>query len=424
MPSNSVASSAPRSTARLLATLFANEDRFWAWVAPLFAIIAILKGLRLPSLWAATQAQLNYHDGFIKRGLFGELARVLELPIAHYAVFVAVSGVLFVAFVAVLTRWIWLSEVRRIAGGTVLALFCASYCLTYLAHLIGWLDIPSAALAIAAISVGRARWGLIAVCAAGVVGVLIHESYLLAFLPLTLLPAFLKSADSPHPLRGISAAATVAAVVGVVTTAASLAAPMTASRAHVLETAMAANVDFPLRSDFFRLVLTHSTHDNLLLMRQTMSTGQWWFAQANAVVAFVPTAAVFLAIALTLIGRCHTGGYPRLVKAAVLVVFLSPLCLQVLGADIYRWYALATFSAFISLTIVWRHYGTRIGELPFNPNIVRNVAIVLIAINMATGTGLLDGYRVNTFTFTNLWVALAHWIAGGELVPPTESPPP
>jgi hypothetical protein len=158
-------------------------------------------------------------------------------------------------------------------------------------------------------------------------------------------------------------------------------------------------VDFPLRSDFFRLVVRHSTHDNLMLMRQTMSTGEWWFAQANAVVVFVPTAGVFLAIALSLIERRHTGGYPRLAKAAVWVAFLSPLCLQALGSDIYRWYALATFGAFMALTIVLRHYGTRIGELSFDAGILRNVAMLLIAINMATGTGLLDGYRVNTFTF-------------------------
>lgn len=424
MPSNSVATGAPRSTALLLAALFANEIRFWAWVTPLLALIALLKGLRLPGLWAATQAQLNYHDGFVKRGLFGELASALGLPIAHYAMFVAVSAVVFLAFIALLTRWIWLSEVRRIGAGSVLALFGASYCLTYLAHLIGWLDIPAAALAVAAISVGATRWGLIAACAAGVLGVLIHESYLLAFLPLTLLPAFLKSADGPHPLRGITAAAAVAAVVGVITTMASLGAPMTASRADELQSVMAASVDFPLRSDFFSIVLTHSTHDNLLLMRQTMSSTEWWLAQANAVVTFIPTAAVFLSIALTLIERYHTGRYPRLAKAAVWVVFLSPLCLQVLGADIYRWYVLATFCAFMTLTIVCFHYGTRIGEFPFDSNILRNVAVVLIAINMATGTGLLDGYRVNTFTFTNLSVALAHWIAGGQLAPPTESPVP
>jgi len=33
--------------------------------------MAVLKGLRRPSMWAATQAQLDYSHGFIKRGLLG-----------------------------------------------------------------------------------------------------------------------------------------------------------------------------------------------------------------------------------------------------------------------------------------------------------------------------------------------------------------
>jgi len=43
----------------------------------------------------------------------------------------------------------------------------------------------------------------------------------------------------------------------------------------------------------------------VLLMLQKMTTGAWWAAQANAFIAFMPTTAFFLCLALHIVDVCH-----------------------------------------------------------------------------------------------------------------------
>src|SRR5579871_1528497 len=77
----------------------------WTTLTIAVAIIAALKGVRLPSLWAATQLQLDYSAGFLKRGAMGSLFHLLHIPIERYWVsagvsygFLALTIMLFVLF--------------------------------------------------------------------------------------------------------------------------------------------------------------------------------------------------------------------------------------------------------------------------------------------------------------------------------------
>jgi hypothetical protein len=379
----------------------------------------VLKGLRLPSLWAATQVSLDYRAGFIKRALLGQILSGLGLQATHYDVFVTVSAVLLVGFFALLAGWIRTNEARRIAGGSVVAVFAASFTLTYLAHLIGYLDIPCAALAIAVIAMSRSRIYLSAALVAGGLGVLIHENYVLTFLPATLLPAFLSRAAAGRcTLRSFLPIAAVVAVIAAVVLIVALGAPMTAQQVGKLQAAMAATADFQPREDFFA-VLTRSARANVLIMLSTMTHASWWFAQANAFIAFMPTAAFFLWITLRIINTRHPGNDRGLVKAAAIIASLCPLLLQIVGWDIYRWYALASFDCFLVMTMICRRYGVQAATLLSDETAIRNVAILLIGVNLATGTGLFDGYRVDTFPFVDHWRPLTQWLlASGHWTPP------
>jgi hypothetical protein len=409
-------------SARLTA-LLANDIWFWRAAVALLSAIAILKGLRLPSLWAATQANLDYHQGFIKRGLFGQLAHSLAIPIAHYDVFVLLSGFLLLVLLLLLARWVSRSGALRLADGKVVAVFGASFALTYLVHLIGYLEIPLAILALIAVSISPVNRRLIAALVAGCLGVLIHESYVLVFLPITLLPAFLAAiasgsskASTSSILRSVAPIAAVVAAIAVVLLVVALGAPMTAQRAGDLQAAMTAAVDFPTRGDFFP-VLTRSAADNLAIMMATMTNGSWWLTQCNAFVTFMPTAGFFLWISLNIVDTHHVGAV-RAAKAAIAFASLCPLVMQLVGWDIYRWYALAALSSFVSLTIVCRHYGC---NAPLAASgAVRNIALLLIAVNMATGTGLFDGHRVDTFPFVDFWKSCLHWVvSGGHFTQPS-----
>jgi hypothetical protein len=53
-------------------------------VAGVFAV-SLLKGLRMPNLWSATHMTFNYTQGFIRRGLFGQVLRAVGgRGIYHY----------------------------------------------------------------------------------------------------------------------------------------------------------------------------------------------------------------------------------------------------------------------------------------------------------------------------------------------------
>ena len=372
-----------------------------------------MKGLRIPGLWAATQAYLNYRDGFIKRGLFGATVLGLGIPIQHYDVFVIVSGVTLFIFIALLALWIGLSRAARLADGAFVALFAASFCLTFFTHMIGYLEIPSGALALIALIASASRFRLTALLVTGILGVLIHENYLLTFLPLTLLPTLLKASTSEKPKRELASVAAVAGAVFAVVLLENLAPSVSAARVAKLQDTMSASVDFQPRGDVL-VVLTRSVSDNLAIMRSTMGNPLWWIAQLNALLVFMPTTVLFMLASFSIIDARGQVPHARLLKAAVVLTTLCPLSLQVLGWDIYRWYALAGLSSFIAMTIVCSRYSD-----PAEPPLsfgkpVRNLTIALIAINMATGTGFFDSYRVDTFPFVEHWRGLVQWFQTGR----------
>jgi hypothetical protein len=395
----------------------ANDRQFWTGCAFIFATLSILKGLRIPGLWAATQAYLNYQDGFIKRGLFGTVVRGLGVPIEHYGVFVTVSGFTLAVFIALLLLWITVSDVRRLDGGSLVALFAASYCVTFLAHLIGYLEIPSGVLAILALLASRSRVYLVVVFGVGVLGVLIHENYSLTFLPLTLLPAILRAFDSAPAKREFAAVLAVAMAIGTIVVLEALAPPLNAGRLASLQAEITAAVDFQPRADVLE-VLSRSAFDNIAIMRNTMRNPLWWLAQITALIVFMPTTALFIWRSLEIIDARAPKPYARIIKVIVALTALCPLSLQLVGWDIYRWYALAALVSFIVLTVVWRHYGDAV-RLPLFSAVTRNIVILLIAVNMATGSGLFDFYHVDTFPYVEHWRGLVQWLAGaGHWVPP------
>jgi hypothetical protein len=80
--------------------------------------------------------------------------------------------------------------------------------------------------------------------------------------------------------------------------------------------------------------------------------------------------------------------------------------------DTYRWYALCTFNAFLALTVLKRHQSRSRADLApiFAPNLLRNAAVLLISLNLASGSGLMDNYQVQPFPFLHLvrtWVTAA-----------------
>src|SRR6185295_18674511 len=120
-------------------------SRPFAVVVWLTFAIALLKGLCMPSLWAATHLTFNYSHGFIRRGLIGELIRTIGRGGRLYNYyFLAAASIVMLVVVAVVLGLVIRKALRSDAGdmglrGAVLV-YAASPGLVFFIHEIGYFD--------------------------------------------------------------------------------------------------------------------------------------------------------------------------------------------------------------------------------------------------------------------------------------------
>jgi hypothetical protein len=132
-------------------------------------------------------AQIDYLYGVVRRGLFGEVCRVLHVPVADYRVFSAIALLLLAGLLTLMFRLMSQIGINDMAEGSLIALIASSFWLAYLVNLVGYFDIILALLAVTVISIRRPWTQALAAIALGSIGVLFHEIYLFALLPVSLL---------------------------------------------------------------------------------------------------------------------------------------------------------------------------------------------------------------------------------------------
>ncbi len=387
------------------AAWLSDERRFWRVCALLLGAMAVLKGLHWPSTWAATQAQLDYRHGFVKRGLLGTLYAPLHG--SHYraltAMFVVELGV-FLLLLAVLTRRAGLEE--RFGSMAPAALFASSYAMTFATHLIGYNDLVNAALAMALLLVrdGRRRfWAALAVIP---VALLVHENFLLMFLPVVLLSFAVEMATAETTARRRTAgveAAVLAAVAAAFTVAIAARPAMTAAQALQVEREITGRVDFGVRTDFFGL-LSASLPEDVRTMGTMVHERTWWLGLAISVAVLLP----MMVVLARLIGRLlpMAGTRAGWLKAATMAAVGAPLLLHGLGWDVVRWNVWTAFAGYLALLVLAMHLPKGAVGLTAAE---RNAIVLLLAVHMASGHGLFDGVTVRTYPFFPPW--LGSWAA-------------
>ncbi len=386
--------------ARGLPMWLQDERRFWRVSTLLLGTMAVLKGLHWPSTWAATQAQLSYQHGFVKRGLLGTLYAPLHGN--HYRALTAIFLLELVALLlllVLLTRRAGLEErFGSIAPG---ALFASSYAITYTTHLIGYNDLVNASLAMLLLLIRDGRRRFLAALLVVPVALLVHENFLLIFLPVVLLTFVVEIATTASPARRRMAtmeAATLAIVAVAINLVIAARPAMTHTQAMGLQHEVAAGVDFSVRTDFFGL-LSASLHDNLRTMATTLHERWWWALLAISVAVLLP----MLLMLLHLIARLLPLAGPRAVwlKAATLAAIAAPLLLHLLAWDVVRWNVWTAFAAYLALLVLTMHLPK--GTVTLTPA-ERNAIILLLAINLASGHGLFDGVTVRLYPFFPPWL--------------------
>ena len=166
--------------------LFSDDRSLWRTAAIVFGTISLAKGLRAPSRWAATQALVNYDHGLVKRGLFGAtLGHWLHLE--RYGRFSLASYALLAIFFALLVWFTVRSGILADLGsGEVVAVFFSSFAVTYIATLVGYLDICLGVLTLLALLVRDPRARFAVAVPISIAAILIHELFLFVFLPAVL----------------------------------------------------------------------------------------------------------------------------------------------------------------------------------------------------------------------------------------------
>lgn len=331
--------------------------------------VTMLKGARMPNLWACTHMTFNYSHGFIRRGLFGEIVRRIggeRLYTYNFYALLAVLMLVAVGTVVFLSIRRMLREDPGDAGVQAAVLvFGASPGLIFFTHEIGYFDYLGvlAVLTLALLSrLTSWRWPLFYVVAATcIVLALIHESLVLMFGPALLL--FM----SGHVVRSIrrggvsraGQAALWAHALGAIAVAFAASAFVgsrgTRSAALVLglQESIQRTVSFPLRSDGFE-ALYRPVSDNL----RTLMPGYWaverhreyfWFG----IMATFPGLAFMVQYGLRFLGRLGLPVLARVFMSATLVIAaVLPLSLNLMGWDSARWNAICTLSCFCSIVVL------------------------------------------------------------------------
>jgi hypothetical protein len=382
--------------AAFLQRMLSSDRSFWMLAAVLLGEVALLKGIRYPNEWAATQALMDYSHGFIKRGLFGTvLARPLGLE--RFGRFAAVSELLLVALlVALFVLAVHSGLARRMGTALPVAVFFASYSVTFLGHIVGYFDIPLAIMTVALLAIDDDRWRAAAAVPLCVVAPLTHEMFLVVFLPVVLLSFVLRAMAEDAQQKRLWLIAGGLALLCVTVTVIIAARPsLTPGAAMEMQAQMIARANFRPAAAFFD-VFSLSVMDNFRIMRfRHFNDPAWWYDQRVSVAVFLPT--------LVSLGWC---AYWMLRKSAVrawkaalaltLLAGMAPVLMHLVGWDTGRWNALAGLEMFLALVVVSRFTEGPETEMPL---MARNLMVLVIALSMASGGLLMDHVQTRLFPF-------------------------
>ena len=404
--------------------------------------VSLLKGLRMPNLWSATHMTFNYSQGFIRRGLFGQMLRLFGPAIYRYNFMALLAVILFALAVlatARLVRRTLAADAGDIGFPAMALVFAASPGVVFLAHEIGYLDYVGlivVPLFIAWAARTRRRWlPFYAVMAISVVLALIHESMVIMFAPtmwLVMAAHIAREASTRAPSRRALAAmfahAGLVMLLGLVTS--SLVGTLgtkTPAQIHALEAAIGRVAAFPLRVDAFD-ALYRPVRDNLFTLMPwfwSMPANQRYLTSGLAV--SLPGLIVLSVYALRLITRLPL---PRRWRLGLWMLFLlatfSPQMLNLVGWDSARWNAICFVASFSSVAVLRLFFvapaparAVPAGGAPGRYRIATPGMLVLAGAGIVVGLTadypgfLFDGYVVQWFPFDRQLRGLVDLVRGG-----------
>ncbi len=377
-----------------------------------------LKYLGTVNAWKATHWLFTYDLGFVKRGLLGTMASAMTpfdvTPVAAIVAFSLGAAALFVVALGVFAWPAFAKPLRWRTRAAALAAL-ASPGFGYLLSDLGRFDIVNYALGLGVIVATRA-WGrfpdALFVVSAGVM-LLIHEAALLLALPIVTL-VWLDANDRLawllEPARWPALAARLAPVAAIAAGVTLFGgADMTLRE---LMPRLAARADFvPSAQSAYVLVRGLDSNVAQVLGRETaiaLENGRVGPPLGpilrDSFASILPFALAQLAVALFLV-RSLVGDRRRVATAAIVLGFLAPWPLLLVGVDWGRWVAIASAHC-ATLTL---HFAPELPDERAAPFRGVGAALVAAFVILSAGTSYtMEGARWGSAETP--WTGVARWM--------------
>lgn len=154
-------------------------------VSLLVLVFTALRGARFPSLWTYSHYLFNYEFGFVKRGLIGEIVRLIDSDfIRSYDFFFMFSSTILLIdlmlIAIVLKRLFYKGDIALIGIG-----FCyaSSVAVVFLVHTIGYFDHIGLMICLAMLLIKDRKYSMTVGVTAFPVLLFIHEGLIVIFGP-------------------------------------------------------------------------------------------------------------------------------------------------------------------------------------------------------------------------------------------------
>jgi hypothetical protein len=389
-------------------------DWAFAAVAIAVALITFLKGFRMPNAWAATHFAFNYSQGFVRRGLVGEIARQIGGDdVFQYNPFALVSFLVLLGVGVALgfaVRQALRSDPSDHGFRVAVLAFAASPAMVFFVHSVGYFEDLAILLILPLILFAhrlRNRYVIFyIVLLLGLLFAFVHEVLVVMFGPVFVF-AFAchivrdtrRYGVKPSRLAVLIAhAVVITAIIFVVAMIVSTLGSDDAARIRGLQRFLRQHADFPIRAESFQ-ALGRSSHENL-----TKLMPWYWEMESSRElasrtwIAYLPGFAFFLYYGVWAISR---PALPRrltwMFASLYVAVTISAHFLNLVGWDWNRWNAITLFAGLLSLLFFKRYFRTR--STPRSPAHVWALGAIAAALGLAGDYQLNDGFKVQFYPF-------------------------
>jgi hypothetical protein len=363
-----------------------SARHFWLVLSVMGAVLGLAKGIRLPNDWSATQAQVDYRFGIVKRGLFGTLFTD-HLGLWQYTRFAKFSLVVFAVVCVLFVLFLRQSGVfLRMGSGEPAALLLCSFVVPCVANLLGYFDILLLGITLSLLLIRDARVRFWIAVPLSLVALLVHESYLLMFLPVVVCSFLFDVERVEASGRRPVFAAVLGAVCVSFTFWLAWHARLTSAQVQTMSQQILQKVDFPIRRDFF-IVMTSSLKENGVNSLRYFFNRDFRILNIESPLIFFPVLCLMMVYGWNVCRgavntRVRDWGF-----ACMTVVVLAAYSMHLIGVDVFRFDAWTCFAAFLVLLLLVR---AQPKVHVFVSDRMRYATLLVIVLSANAGVGTMD----------------------------------